>query len=239
MPDGAGSVLGTSTGFVDLSRSVLLWHSVQHVHGQVDMMGLQARRDAQTRSELSSVAIALFAERGFVETTMADVAEAAGVSRRTAYRHYPNKEDLIFEHPRRWLEVFHGVIGSREPGEPTMDLCHRAVLAVAAAIEETKDEVLPGYGVVAANPSLRSRYARTNRDWLDAYVDLIVADLDGDDATAILQASVTAGALVGGTDRAVIHWFLHPDSSLVSLTADVLELTAPLWPPQCRVAPVP
>lgn len=194
------------------------------------MSELQARRDAQTRAEISTVAIALFAEHGFVETTMAQVAEAAGVSRRTAYRHYRNKEDLIFEHPRRWLEVFHEVVATRADDEPTKDVCCRAVMAVAATIEETKDDVIPGYGVVAATPSLRARYARTNRDWLDAYTELIGADMDPTDATGGLQASIIAGALVGGTDRTVIHWFFDPSRSLVSLTAEALEIIEPLWP---------
>lgn len=194
------------------------------------MSELQARRDAQTRAELSTVAIALFAEHGYVETTMADIAKAAGLSRRTAYRHYPNKEDLIFEHPRQWLEVFHKVVNSHEAGESTKDLCSRAVLSVASRIEATKDDVLAGYGVVAATPSLRARYARTNRDWLDAYFELFTTDIDEDDQAAVFGASILAGALVGGTDRAVIHWFLHPETSLYELTSRVLTTVEPLWP---------
>ncbi len=199
------------------------------------MSELQARRDAQTRAELSAAAIGLFSERGFAETTMADVAAAAGVSRRTAYRHYGNKEDLIFEHPRRWIEVFRRVVAGREESESTKKVCCRGVLEVAATIEATKAEVLPGYGVVAATPSLRARYARTNRDWLDTYFELIAADLPPDDAPAMLRASVLAGALVGGTDRAVIQWFLQPDASLVAMTKVALGLVDPLWPAASKV----
>lgn len=195
------------------------------------MSELQARRDAQTRAELSTVAIRLFAERGFVETTMEDVATAAGVSRRTAYRHYANKEDLIFEHTRQWMDVFTDTVSSREPGEPTRLLCRRAVLAVAAAIEEAKEDVLTGYGVVAVTPALRARYARTNRDWLEAYTELLMADVDPDDASAVLRASVLAGALVGGTDRALIHWFAHPELGLVDLTTTALDNVETLWTP--------
>lgn len=161
---------------------------------------------------------------------MAEVAAAAGVSRRTAYRHYPNKEDLIFEHPRQWLEVFHETVASRTVEETTKDVCSRAVLDVARSIAITKDDVLAGYGVVAVTPSLRSRYARTNRDWFDTYTDLLSADIVGDDRAAILQTSIVAGALVGGTDRAVTYWFMHPETDLVDLTQDVLVGVEQLWP---------
>ncbi|MFF2390846.1 TetR family transcriptional regulator [Agromyces sp. NPDC058104] len=45
---------------------------------------------------LAAVALALFEERGFDEVTMAEVAEAAGVSRRTLFRYYPSKPDLVW-----------------------------------------------------------------------------------------------------------------------------------------------
>ena len=67
------------------------------------MPNLTERRHEQTRTEIADAAVRLFLERGFTETTMDDVAAAAGVSRRTAYRHFPSKDDLVFEQPRRWL----------------------------------------------------------------------------------------------------------------------------------------
>lgn len=204
-----------------------MWHSVQDGHRA--MTSLQERRDAQTRAELSTVAIELFATQGYVETTMDDVATAAGVSRRTAYRHYPNKEDLIFEHPKQWLQVFRAATAERIPGETMQSLCERGVRAVAVRIEDTKDDVIPGYGVVAATPSLRSSYARMNRDWLDVYTELLSTEHDPDDIPAVMRSSIIAGALVGGTDRAVIHWFLHPGTSLIELTDHAIEAVAPLW----------
>ena len=194
------------------------------------MTSLQERRDAQTRAELSSVAIRLFSEHGYVETTVEDVARAAGVSRRTAYRHYPNKEDLIFEQPRQWLEVFRAVIAGRESGETTRSVCERGIRAVTETIEQTKDDVLPGYGVVAATPALRNPYASMNRDWLEEYTRLLNADHAPDDVAAVVRSSVLAGALVGGTDRAVIHWFLNPGTDLAELIELMLGTVAPLWP---------
>src|SRR5215208_2977879 len=49
-----------------------------------------------SRDEVQRVALALFAERGFEETTLDDVAAAVGVSRRTLFRYYPSKNDIVW-----------------------------------------------------------------------------------------------------------------------------------------------
>lgn len=198
------------------------------------MSELQQRRDAQTRTELSAAAIALFSERGYDATTMEDVAKAAGVSRRTAYRHFANKQDLMFEPAQAWGEVFTATVASREQGESTRDLCSRAVLDVAGLIEDHRDVILAGMQVIIETPALQARYGRTNRDWLERYLALLSPDISADDAGAVMQVATLAGALVGGTDGALVYWMLHPDVSLIELTKNVLDLVEPLWPEESR-----
>lgn len=68
-----------------------------------------------------------------------------------------------------------------------------------------------------------------NRDWLEEYTLFIGATYAPDDTAAALRSSVIAGALVGGTDSALTHWFMNPDVSLVALTELALESVASLW----------
>ena len=58
---------------------------------------LTARRIAHTRQLILTSATEMFVTRGFNETTMEEVANAVGVSRRTLYRYFPTKEDIVFE----------------------------------------------------------------------------------------------------------------------------------------------
>ena len=194
------------------------------------MGALQDRRDEQTRAELSDAAIALFAEHGYGETTMDDVAKAAGVSRRTAYRHFANKEDLIFEQTRLWLETFDSTVATRTEDESLRAICERAVLDVAAYIDENIEAVIAGAMVVVATPALLSRYARTNREWLEAYITLLLSDTPEPSAELTLHASVIAGAIVGGTDAAVGLGAVDESATVAERTAQVLERIDPLWP---------
>src|SRR5262249_9035608 len=121
------------------------------------MPSLTSRRHLQTRTDIADAAVALFIEHGYVETTMDAVAEAAGVSRRTAYRHFPNKEDLVFEQPRRWIDHFNETVANG-PADETLRLRVRGgLLAVAELIQSTASSVLPAYSVYAATPALRGR----------------------------------------------------------------------------------
>src|SRR5919107_412023 len=59
------------------------------------MSGLRERRKIETRQLLQRQAIRLFQRDGYDATTMTAIAEAAGVSAMTVYRHFPTKEDLV------------------------------------------------------------------------------------------------------------------------------------------------
>lgn len=57
--------------------------------------GLRERKKQRTRTAISEAAIALFLEHGFTQVSVAQVAEAAEVSKRTLFAYFPTKEDLV------------------------------------------------------------------------------------------------------------------------------------------------
>ncbi|MEU3854858.1 TetR family transcriptional regulator [Streptomyces sp. NPDC029554] len=59
------------------------------------MTGLRERKRARTHAAISEAAIALFLEHGFDQVSVAQVAEAAEVSKRTVFAYFPAKEDLV------------------------------------------------------------------------------------------------------------------------------------------------
>ncbi|MTD52891.1 TetR/AcrR family transcriptional regulator [Amycolatopsis pithecellobii] len=66
--------------------------------------GAAGRRAPATRDLLYEAAAALFVERGYEDTTMADIAERAGTSRRTAFNHFPSKGDIPMLWTRRMAD---------------------------------------------------------------------------------------------------------------------------------------
>ena len=194
------------------------------------MPNLIERRHLQTRTAIADAAVALFIERGYVGTTMDDIADAAGVSRRTAYRHFPSKDDLVFEQPRRWLNHFNATVANRQRGEARRQLCRRGLLAVAELIQINAVSVLPAYSVFATTPSLRGSNGRIQDEWFERYLELLTPARRVSPARA-LQIATVAGALVGTTTMLVALWAAtQPDANIVAMTAAALDQLDPIWP---------
>src|SRR3954451_25197142 len=72
--------------------------------------GLRERKKQQTREQIARVAMKLFAKRGFDAVTVAEVADAAGVSEKTVFNYFPAKEDLVFpDGEPRWLRLLNAI----------------------------------------------------------------------------------------------------------------------------------
>jgi AcrR family transcriptional regulator len=195
------------------------------------------RRAAQTRAEIFDAAIELFLAEGFDDTSMTRVADAAGVSRRTLYRYFDTKDDIVFELPRQWLEVLNATIADRRDDEPTRDLVHRALRETAVHLERTRHDVLRGYAVLASSPSLVSRHGRSDAEWVARYLELMGPDVAGLEHEALL-ATTAAMALVAAQNAAIAVWAAQqPDADLLEMLAVVLEQVDSLWPDPCRHAP--
>ncbi|WP_067794001.1 TetR/AcrR family transcriptional regulator [Actinomadura formosensis] len=79
-------------------------------------LGLRERKKIKTRRTISAAAMRLFVERGFENVSIAEVAEAAEVSKMTVFNYFGTKEDLVFD---RQDEVVHGpsrTVRTRPPG---------------------------------------------------------------------------------------------------------------------------
>src|SRR5260221_5421150 len=70
----------------------------------------------------------LFATRGFDHVTVAEVAVAAGVSKKTVFNYFPTKEDLFFDEVPRREAALVEVISRREPGESILSALRRLQL---------------------------------------------------------------------------------------------------------------
>src|SRR6476660_8588687 len=85
--------------------------------------GLRERKKQATREQIARVAMQLFAKRGFDAVTVAEVADAAGVSEKTVFNYFPVKEDLVFGGGEgRWAALL-DAIENRPAGAPLIAVC--------------------------------------------------------------------------------------------------------------------
>lgn len=93
------------------------------------MLGVVGRWEPNAQGRLAEAALELFLERGFFETTVADIAQRAGLTERTFFRHFADKREVLFGGGKLSDLMTSGVIGAPPSATP--------IEAVAAALEAT------------------------------------------------------------------------------------------------------
>lgn len=96
----------------------------------------QERRKRRTRQAIQTAALELFAERGYRETTISDIAERADVAPRTVTVHFPAKEELLFDAEPFTLESLSERLAARLPHESALEAL-RAWMATTMKEAET------------------------------------------------------------------------------------------------------
>ena len=107
---------------------------------------------------LQEAALALFSERGFDQTTAAQIAARAGVTERTFFRHFADKREVLFGGSSILKERIVAAVAEAPATERPLDAVARGLDAAAAMLGESRrDLARQRQEVMAANPGLRER----------------------------------------------------------------------------------
>jgi AcrR family transcriptional regulator len=99
-----------------------------------DDLGRRERKKQLTRQALVDAAVRLFTERGYDETGVADIAEAADVSRRTFFLHFPTKEDVLLADGSARIDLAVRAIEERRPDAPMREVLADAMESMIADV---------------------------------------------------------------------------------------------------------
>ena len=129
---------------------------------------------AEFRMHVVVESIRLFSEKGYESTPVDEIASAAGVSRRTLFRQFRSKEDLIFADHETLLEsVAEQLSGRQRTGaDPWWAVCEAAEL-VFGHYETIRDLAVQRYRVVSQVPALRDRELVTTYRYQRAFEDFL------------------------------------------------------------------
>ncbi|QLY32070.1 TetR family transcriptional regulator [Nocardia huaxiensis] len=153
-----------------------------------------APEDSATARRLTVVdqALRLFAEKGYEATTVDEIAEAAGISRRTFFRQFRSKEDVVFADHESQLAQAREFLDAAQ-GDPWVAVVE-AVVAIFERFTQWRELAARRYGVVRKVPTLREREIVTVFRYERLFTDFLRARLRGEADLALVQftAAVTA-----------------------------------------------
>ena len=153
--------------------------------------GLRERKRRRTREAIVEAALDLFAEQGFEDTTIAEIADAAEIAPRTFFAYFPSKEDVVFADFPEMLEAAVARLHDRPAGESVVDAIRAVHLAAIEHPAPDEERHKLQQQLIRETEALAAR----NRD-LCGRVQEVFANALQDDLGDELQARMAAAAMV-------------------------------------------
>ena len=149
-----------------------------------------ARWEPNARERLERAALDLFAEQGYDATTVAGIADRAGLTKSTFFRHFADKREVLFGGQDMLAELFSDAIRTAPPAATTADCLAAALESVAVAFTPDRRDLAPQRrAVIAANSELQERELLKRARLAATMADALRAR-GTDDTTARLAAEM-------------------------------------------------
>lgn len=162
-------------------------------------LGLRERKKRQTRRLIEERAFELFAERGFDNVPVAEIAVAADVSEATVFNYFPSKEDLVYESMEEYQRHLFHQIRERPAHETVLATFGRMVIEPGGLLTDqspdAEERLHASVRIVSGSPHLLDREQRTFDKYTETLASLIAAEagVSPDDP----EPWVVANALLG------------------------------------------
>lgn len=153
-------------------------------------------RKLQTFRRIQGEAMRLFLARGFDNTTVEEVAAAAGVSHMTVYRHFPTKESLVLTD--EWDALAPAAIRDRPPGEGPLDAVEGAFLDLLASVSDDDIEMIKvRLSLALSNPDIQAASLFNTLETVQVIIDALRERGVGDEETlhVVATTAVAIGSL--------------------------------------------
>jgi AcrR family transcriptional regulator len=182
-------------------------------------------KSATTRARLQKEALRLFADHGYDETTIADIAAAAGVTPMTFFRHFPAKELVVVDDPYD-PAIAHAVV-QQAADLPVVERVRRGLLTASEQLEDVDAaEFRLRLQIGAGHHGLRARM-RENSIRTEAAIATALTE----SGVPAFEAAVAAAAVIGALTAALLQWANDPDAGpmgeVVTAALALLEIHTP------------
>jgi AcrR family transcriptional regulator len=115
------------------------------------------RWEPNARGRLEEAALTLYSERGFEQTTVAEIAKRAGLTERTFFRHFADKREVLFGGGGALQELLVRTVSSAPESTAPLDAVAAAIEAAGALLQERREYSRRRQAVIAANAELQER----------------------------------------------------------------------------------
>jgi AcrR family transcriptional regulator len=189
---------------------------------------LLKRKQQVVRDAIWNAAIDLFGEKGFDETTVDDIAAAAGVSQRTFFRYFASKSDLMGQGVLAYGEALTAAIKACPKSANSFDVLRKAVLNIAttvASYPRSKDVIAVSIRFPAAREAQRSRMGEVEESVAQAFAARMKKGRERE-----LTSRLLAGLTLTILDATMRLWFAERAEKIAVVAEQVMKKLCRLVP---------
>ncbi len=175
--------------------------------------GARGRRPSTSRQAVARAALDLFARQGYDNTTVDQIAAAVGVSRRTFFRYYESKREVVWGEFDAELSRLERQLADAPEDQPMMEVLRQAVIDTNRFGAGELDELRIRIGLTSSVPTLVAHSAVRYAEWCEVVARFVASRIGGspDD----LGPQTVARAALGAAMAAFASWARQADTDLV------------------------
>ncbi|MBF4133171.1 MULTISPECIES: TetR family transcriptional regulator [Streptomyces] len=166
---------------------------------------LAQRKRQLVADELTEAALQLLALKGFDGVTVDEIVAAAGVSKRTFFRYFASKEDVVVQFLADMGTDMCAELASRPAGEPPSTALLRTVLVPLTTCGDHSEKALPLVRLILRTPALHARFLERQAQWREGLSTELARRL-GLDPAADLYPHLAAGMALTAFDTVLWRW---------------------------------
>jgi AcrR family transcriptional regulator len=193
-----------------------------------EAIGLRERTRRAVRAELVSEAMTLFLEKGFEATTVEDIAAAAGLSRRSYFRYFASKDDVLAEGLAEVGRAIAEAVTDRPDNEASWTALRRgldSLIDQAESLPRTRDMG----SLMAEGPAIAATHQKKLAHWQTSIAGALAKRLPAGTTDPAFVASSIAAAGLGCFNVAQAEWHRAENhASLGALTDAAMAALRPL-----------
>jgi mycofactocin system transcriptional regulator len=174
----------------------------------------RGRRPSTSRVDVARAALELFNRQGYDQTTVDEIAAAVGVSRRTFFRYFETKPDVVWGEFDAELARLADALATAPPDEPMMDVLRRVVVSTNRFGAAELGDLRIRMGLTSTVPTLVAHSAVRYTEWCDVIAEFAAGRLGGEPGD--LGAQTVARASLGAAMAAFTCWARYDTDDLAA-----------------------
>jgi mycofactocin system transcriptional regulator len=180
------------------------------------------RPNVTTKAELERVALGLFAEHGFEATTVDDIATAAGIARRTFFRYFDSKNDVVWGDFDALLQGMRAWLDDQPPEVPTFDALASAVVRFNTLPPEAVPAHRQRMSLILRVPALQAHSTLRYAAWREVVASFVARRAPAGAARSRLPRLLGHLCLASAV-ASYEEWLDDPDADLAQLLAAAFD----------------